>query len=95
MLVEEDLEGMQFLGNALDVVQSVDAEDDLDISADFGSELVDSLLDRRLLEAIDELVDVDADGKDADAQLPVVVVDGVGRVVKLRILATEEMKCLA
>jgi hypothetical protein len=66
VLGEEDFEGVQLLGNALDVVETVDADNKLDA--------LELLLKRRypllhlgLLEALVELLRVDPDGESADS----------------------------
>lgn len=72
VLGEEDLEGVEFLWHALDVVKTVDADDELDafkLAAEGGY----TFLNFRLLETLDEVIWVNADRKSSnghEATLP-------------------------
>ena len=73
MLGEKDLERVQLLRDALDVVQTVDTDDELD-ALELFLQLRDTSLHRWLLEAFRKLLGVNSDGEGADgAQLPPVL----------------------
>lgn len=77
MLSQKDLEGVQLLGDTLDVVESVNTDDELDALEPL-LELLDSLLDRILLERLVELSGLDSDRERADVGVPALDEDSVG-----------------
>lgn len=77
MLGEEDLEGVQLLRDALDVVEAVNADDDFAV-LEASLEPVETLLDDWELDSLDELPGVDADREGADLDPAVLELDAVG-----------------
>ena len=71
MLLQEQLERSHLLRYPFDVIQSVNTNDQLD-AAESPLELLDSRLDLRFLDTIDELFGIDTDGEGTDvAVLPI------------------------
>jgi len=71
MLLQEQLERSHLLRYPFDVIQSVNTNNQLD-AAESPLELLDSRLDLRFLDTIDELFGVDTDGEGTDvAVLPI------------------------
>lgn len=56
VLSQEDLERVKLLGNTLDVVQSVDSDDELD-ALELSLELLDSLLDVGFADTLERITD--------------------------------------
>ena len=65
MLGKEDLEGVQLLWHTLDVIETVDTNDQLDIF-ELALEGGNALLDILLLQAFDKLLRIDTDGEGTD-----------------------------
>lgn len=82
VLREEHLERVQLLRHALDVVQAVDAHDELD-ALEFAPQRGDALLDLGLLQALGELLRVDAYREGADGDELPLELDAVGGGVGL------------
>ena len=78
VFVQKDLEGVQLLRHALDVVEPVHADDQLH-ALKLALELGNALLHLGLLQALVELLRVDADGKRADADHLALELDPVRR----------------
>ena len=76
VLRQEDLEGVEFLRDALDVVQPVDADNQLD-ALELAREGGDALLDLGLLEALDELFGIDTNGEGTNSDKFAIIIDTV------------------
>jgi hypothetical protein len=74
VIIEKSVEPLEFLREAFDVVQSVDANNYLDAFIMFfqGS---NTLLDISLLQCVGELIGVDADNKLVNADKPIFILD--------------------
>ena len=81
MFRQENFKRMQLLWNTLDVIQTVDAHDDLD-SLEFPFERRNALLDFWFLKTFDEFVWVDANGVGANCDDVALELDAVGRCRK-------------
>lgn len=77
VLIQEHFEGVQLLRDALDVVQTVDSDDELD-ALELLLQLRDSLLDRGLLQSLGELLRVDSDWEGTNGAQLTFVFDAVG-----------------
>lgn len=77
VLLQEKLKRSHFLGYALDIIQTIDTNNQLD-AAESPLELLDPRLDLRFLNAIDELLGIDADGEGADVAVLAIELDTVG-----------------
>lgn len=77
MIGEEDFKGVEFLGDAFDVVKSVYANHELDTFELFLQD-GDSLLDLFFFEALCEFLGVDSDGESADGDDLVAKFDTIG-----------------
>ena len=77
VLGQEDLERVELLGHALDVVEAVHTDDELD-ALELAAQRGYALLHLGLLESLDELVRVDADGEGADGDELALPVDAAG-----------------
>jgi hypothetical protein len=76
-LSEEDLETLELLGQTLDVVQSVDTDDDL-FALEFGLQVSGPLEDTGPLDGFDESIRVDTDGEGSDLGKSTFILDSVG-----------------
>jgi hypothetical protein len=74
VIIEESVEPLEFLREAFDVIQSVDANNYLDAFIMFFQDS-NTLLDIRLLQCVDELIGVDADNKLVNADQPIFILD--------------------
>lgn len=74
---EEDLETLKLLGQTLDVVQSVDTDDNL-FALEFGLQVSGPLEDTGPLDGLDESIRVDTDGESSDLGESAFVLDSVG-----------------
>ncbi|CRK33032.1 hypothetical protein BN1708_005977 [Verticillium longisporum] len=88
VLREEDLEGVELLGHALDVIESVDTDDELD-ALKLALQGLDALLDDGLLEALDKLLGVDADGEGTDSDEAALKLDSEVTSIVVRVEADE------
>ncbi len=77
MLAEENFQSMEFLWNALDVVESVDANNEFD-TVELAFERCDTFLHFWLFEAFFEFRGIDADGKSANCDHLAVVFYTIG-----------------
>jgi len=80
VLLEEDLHGVELLRHALDVVEAVDADDELD-ALEPAPQGRDALLHLVLLERLEELAGLDADRERADGRVAADELDLVGRAL--------------
>lgn len=74
VIIEESVEPLEFLREAFDVIQSVNANNYLDAFIMFfqGS---NTLLDIRLLQCVGELIGVDTDNELVNADQPIFILD--------------------
>ena len=77
VLLQEQLERSQLLWYSLDIIQSVNTDDQLD-TAEPPLELLDSRLNLRFLDAIDELFGVDTDREGPDVAVFSIELNTVG-----------------
>jgi hypothetical protein len=81
VLLQEDFQPEQLLRHAFDVVQPVDAHDDLDV-LESSLELLDPRFDVVALKVRFELLGINTDGKSADMGVAAIVIDTVGHSVQ-------------
>lgn len=77
VLLEEDLHGVKLLRNTLDVIETVDADDEFD-PLETALERLDALLDGDLLEGFVELRGLDTDREGTDGGVTASEVDLCG-----------------
>lgn len=76
MLSKEDLEGVQLLRHSLDVIETVDTNNQLD-ALELACERGNTLLDILLLEALDELFGIDTNGEGTNSDKFAIIIDSV------------------
>lgn len=76
MLSKEDLEGVELLWHALDVIETIDTNNQLD-AFKLACERSDTLLDILLLEAFDELLGIDTDREGTDSDEFAIIIDAI------------------
>jgi hypothetical protein len=76
-LSEEDFETLELLGQTLDVVQSVDTDDNL-FALEFGLQVSGPLEDTGPLDGFDESIRVDTDGEGSDLGESAFILDSIG-----------------
>lgn len=77
VLGEEDFESVEFLRDTLDIVEAIDTNDELD-TFELAAQGGDPLLDGRLVEALNKLIRINANGERAHSDKSAVPVDAVG-----------------
>jgi hypothetical protein len=77
VLSEEDFETLELLGQTLDVVQSVDTDDNL-LALEFSLQVSGPLEDTGPLDGFDESIRVDTDGEGSDLGESTFILDSIG-----------------
>lgn len=83
VLFEEDLHGVKLLRNALDVVEAVDTDNELD-ALETAAQGSDALLDLLLLERFVELARLDTDREGSDSRMPPNELDAIRRALEVQ-----------
>jgi hypothetical protein len=78
VLVQENLQGVQLLRNTLDVIETINSDDELD-ALELFLQLRNPFLNRRLLQALRELLGINADREGPDSSQPSFILDAVWR----------------
>lgn len=88
MLSKEDLEGVQLLRHSLDVIETVDTNNQLN-ALELACERGNTLLDILLLEALDKLFGIDTNGEGTNSDKFAIIIDAVrgGRCLAVELLA--------